>query len=345
MPNAPLNTVHVLGSVREREQGVSGVQVEARGRAWNLHGEAGRAVTDSSGNFTMDLAEGEYEVVVDPPSSTGLDFDYFNILITKKSPRIDYVYGGVRIQGTVFSPTGAIADSGYVSFATGSEGAYRAFHSGHYSLLLPRAASYETWVGAWAPGYFSRSLGKTVIASDTTIDLHLNGYSMSGMALGPDGLGLGGVFILGEGPTFYSRTVSESGGNYQLWVAEPGARFRMFPPSNMPNVMPRSTSFIYISGSLTRDLSLVGTRWNGIVRSSADSAAIASVRVEADFIGNAYQAAAVDSTKMDGHFELVLEPGREYDLLIVRENASRRIYGLIAGADSTFDIYLDVPTP
>jgi hypothetical protein len=347
MPEKPLVLVQVAGSVRERETALAGAMVTAD--SWGRGGRR-EAITDTSGAFSMELAEGDYEIFIEPPQWSGLDPVHLrSVPVRRKSPRIDYVYTGIRVRGTILSPTGAPLDSGTVSFdgLLFHEYAYGRVRNGQFSLLIPRADEYRVHVSSWVPGLPSRTVGSITIAADTTMELHVDAVLMSGTTWGPEGSGLEGVTIAAESPDFYSGTTSKLGGAYQFWVAEGGCRFRIFPPSNMRYILPRVTPFVPITGPLSLDFSLAGTRWTGFVRSSVDSGAIAGAAVSVQLAGDYYQRSAVDTTGADGRFEVILETGKEYDLLIYVPALHRgpEMRGLFATADTTLNLYVDVPAP
>jgi hypothetical protein len=112
-------------------------------------------------------------------------------------------------------------------------------------------------------------------------------------------------------------------------------------------ILARFTRFLTISGPTTLDVSLAGTRWSGFVRSAADSSIITPVAVSAALVADYYNRSAVDTTGNDGAFELILESGKEYDLSINSPPWEQPlvIRGLVAGADSTFDILISPPIP
>lgn len=303
--------------------------------------------TNPSGGFELDLPEGEYEVYISPPEELGLgSVTIDRVSITQKSPRIDYRYTGIRVQGTVLAPSGAFVDSGHVSVYVPDEFyVFQTLKNGAFSVLVARSGTYRITAYSLDPSMPSSASQTLALTVDTTLAIQIEGDLVSGTLFGPDGAGLEGATIRAEG--FYSYAEAKAGGTYQFWVRPGGYRFRIAPPDDMRFILPRITSFRTISGPTNVDASLAGTRWSGLVRWATDSSVVTSARISAAVVADYYNRSAVDTTSNDGAFELILEPGKEYDLSIYSTAQAKPLVigGLIAGADSTFNIYVPSPAP
>ncbi len=348
MPGKPNPLVHVLGSVRDRD-GVGVREVLVRAYGWPFGSREGNATTDTSGAFTMDLPEGEYRVSMETPNGSGFRYVYLErVSITRRSPRIDYRYTGILVQGTVRSPTGAPLDSGAVRFfeEVSGDGAYLHFRNGVFSAFVPRAATYQVTLDSWDPRFPPASPRTIPIAADTTLALQIDAALLTGTIFGPDGAGLEGAAINALTKDYYPIAPAGSGGEYELWVPEGSYRVRVAPPSSARFILPRITPLVTISGPTRLDVSLAGTRWSGFVRSSVDSSVIPSAGVTAAMFADYYLRSAFDLTDGAGKFDLVLEPGKEYDLSVAVPSMELFVVrGMVARADSTFDVYVPGPTP
>jgi len=350
LPTKPLATVHVEGSIRDRDgAGLSGVQVHIFGSGFGTTNAY--AMTDSTGAFELDLLEGKYVIYLWAPEGLGLsDLRLDNVSVTPDSRRIDYRYTGILIRGTVLAPTGASLDSGHVQIYSEGEGNYYAvqqFHSGSFSFLVPGPGMYRVSVHPLKDSFPRLDNQALAVTGDTTLVIQIHGVPVAGRVLGPDGAGLEGATIDAERYGLRSYGKSGPGGTYEFWVPEGGYRFLISPPYDMTFILARISSFVTISGPTTLDVSLAGTRWSGLVRSLADSSVVSDAGISAAVVADSYNRRAIDRTGADGAFELVLEPGKEYDLSIINSPGLQPlvIRGLVAGADSTFDVYVDNAIP
>jgi hypothetical protein len=107
---------------------------------------------------------------------------------------------------------------------------------------------------------------------------------------------------------------------------------RIFPPRN-------------VAGPATIDFDLSGVEWSGTVRSSATLLPLEGVWVRASLFADLFERSAFIKTNAAGEFGLVLEPQREYRLEFFGLDVTDLTYpGILATADSTFDVLLD-PAP
>jgi hypothetical protein len=350
MPTAPVAMVQVSGSILDRDGAGLRVAIRFYGYGRGIRTEDYETLTDASGAFTKDLPEGRYDVEVVPPFGSGFSRAYLRVSITPHSRRIDYRYSGILIQGTVLSPSGAPVDTGEVLF-NGPSGPYShgSFRNGAFKVLVPGPGTYGLLLYSWSPEFRSKEGRSITVTSDTVVVLNIADAAVIGTIFGPNGIGLEGARIEPGPPEIYSSVRSGPGGAYELWVSDGDYRFRVWPPSDMQFVLPRITPLVAVSGVTNFDASLAGARWSGSVRSSADSSAIPNALVTVRITDPFYGRSARDLTGMDGAFEIILEPGREYDISITGSSLPREFWvrGIVAGADSTFDLYVEVspPTP
>ncbi|HKQ20375.1 MAG TPA: hypothetical protein VJW75_11605, partial [Candidatus Eisenbacteria bacterium] len=133
----------------------------------------------------MKVSEGIYRLNLYPGFSGGAwPVAFRNVKVGPKGATVDYRYTGFRVTGSVVGPNGdALTNADVGAFAligTDYVSASSRTVAGRYSLLVP-AGVYNFYVasGAYQDGLPRLTSNDVSIASDTTFDFALDGFTVS----------------------------------------------------------------------------------------------------------------------------------------------------------------------
>lgn len=227
-------------------------------------GSAGETTTNASGVYSLEVADGSYNLLVQPPASSGLaDSRVYGIRVdgADVTQNLALVSGVSTLSGVVQQSDGTPMagvrvelkdDATWTSLAnmtTGTDGAYSfSVAPGTYRFALFRSPSYSTPLPGEPPGFqINDGFRGTVVAGPTTRDLVLPFATLSGKTTDQNGVAVGEVAVtftdnnyhffpgdLGNTYILYpsSTVTSDANGDYEIVVFDGGAYgFRIDPPS------------------------------------------------------------------------------------------------------------------
>lgn len=304
------------------------------------------AIADSSGAYSVRLISGTYDVEIDPPIGLGLLAHTEQVTVSDNHARVDFTFGGYRVTGRVVAPNGTLVDSGRVAAtllsAPGHSQAMSLLKQGSYSLLLP-AGGYSFHAGAanhWS-GFYPGRQESVLIDADTTIDFWLDGISVSGKVLGPDGLPMKDVGVEARAARHSVQNRTATDGNYQLYI--PSGSYRLwFRPPHPFFIMPRVVGPMTITEPTSIDGDLSGIEWAGTIRRIGTNEPVPGITVLVKMIEGDDQGAAI-LTGPQGDFRFILEADRRYDLSThdpERRETVARVHGVTATTDTTLEILI-----
>jgi len=337
MPTAPGERVTVTGLIQDRDGNpVSNAYISFQARS-RLIPYGGSAVTDASGHYRIDVSEARYDVYVHALGFA--DAVVRDREISKDRRRLDYRFTGYWVTGALTGPNGTTLPGAEV-YASGTTLAQPRVESGHYSVLLP-AGSYDFH---FRPGYGVLGLPEILVelsvSRDTTLDVAIDGNVVTGTVTGPGGGPLAGAEIYASSEHATVTQGTDLNGHYEIRVPTGSYLIRVMPPDALSFIASRQ-AVIPVSSPMTLDFDLSGTRWSGFVRLASDSTPVAGARVFATEGG--YAASASASSDATGRFQFVVRTGGVYQIQTYVGNGSYHAtpFSVEAGADSTFDIYLE----
>jgi hypothetical protein len=244
----------------------------------------------------------------------------------------------------VLDPDGGVLDSGWVAVNLPGVGhAFTYFRGGAFSMLLP-AGRYAFHVvdRNFLSGLPPLDLQSVPVTADTLITFRLGGIPVSGTVLGPDGLPMQDVRVQAEQPGLYVETSTGADGRYRLYVTSDSYRIFFNPPYPF-FIIPRVVGPVTITAPASIDCDLSGIQWTGTVRRSGSNDPVSGMTVAVDMLDDAYHRSAAIGTGSQGEFRLIVEPGRQYDLVAYDPNTYRiaaSVPGVTATADTTFEIVI-----
>src|SRR5512132_2108227 len=150
-------------------------------------------VTDANGRFRIQLPAGPYEVYVEP--ERGYPFvEIQRVTFDPAHTELNYRYTGVRVTGAMTGPGGMALPGGFVqvymyrpdqpSISAGAD-----LIAGRYTLLIP-PGTYELRASAQATFGLPILDRQLTVVRDTTVDLDLDGFALTGIVVGQNGLPL-----------------------------------------------------------------------------------------------------------------------------------------------------------
>jgi hypothetical protein len=302
-------------------------------------------VTDMNGRYRIQLQAGPYQVSVVPESG----YPPAEIARFEAGPghtELNYRYTGVRITGTLTAPAGVVLAQAEVGVYRRSgpflhwSWAWSNLIGATYSLLVP-AGSYELNAGAFGNVGVPSIRRNLTVASDTTVDIDLNGNLVTGVVRGQNGLPLERIRITAEAaPTtlpVYSFSLAD--GSYTIYLPDGVYRFVLRPwDASAGYIAPRDFPPVSITGPASLDFDLSGVEWSGTVRSAADSTVVVNRTVVADQLrSNDYAYEAWTRTDAGGKFRLIVGRNLYYTLSC----GNQQVGTFVTGSDTTFDIYTD----
>lgn len=351
MPHQPQANLAVSGTVKD-QSGRPVQDVLFRFRAVSAPAVVATyhetASTDASGRYTVSLYPGTYEVTAGMGEFGSNEVWTGLVAFDASHDDLSITISGVRVTGTVLTPIGSLLDSGYVyaiGTPTGSEeNVYvnTRFGSGEFHVYLP-AGTYRFISHPMVySGYPSGRVDDVAVRADTTLQIEMKGDPVTGTVLGRAGTPLESAVVRADGDSNGASVRTGSDGSYRMYLPPGMYRFWILPAEE--SILERVTTLHSITGPSTFDFSVDGAAWSGTVRRAGTPGGLPGAAVEARMFGDNFGRSAVDTTDAAGEFQLLLEPGREYSLSVIlppRYTPEFLHPGLIANADTTFDIVLD----
>jgi len=337
--------VEIHGVIRDREgAGIEGINVYIDDRSWNA--------TNNEGAFRVRVKPGRYRVFLGGfrVRVPGADMD--TVVVGPSGTRLDYQYGGFKIEGRLVGPGGrAIRDGVVQAFGDSPDIRYGIYvgsrlKRGRYVLFVPRGIYY--FKTEPFPEYYpatDRGARPPAIRidADTTIDFPAGGHAVEGR-ITLRGRPLSGATVDAYGVSWpdtaeiRARSATTSNGRYRLFV--PNGHYTFFI-SRGPELSPFVTRWFQreITGPERIETNLSMTFWSGVVRDSVTGAPVESVSVWAGDPINRYSFAAMSRSDREGRFRLEMEPGRRYSLSWSKGKvAPREFASAVAVNDSTLAV-------
>jgi hypothetical protein len=348
----PRSTVSVQGTILDPTgKGISNLDVffGARPYPYGFGGEF-ETNTDSTGSFTLILPEGVYFPILNELGSGGVPRIIFGATrVSAPRARFDYAYGGHRVSGLVTGPGGAAVDSGivnvigdlpdenYVSFAA-------RFAGGRYEVYVPTGNfSFYFRPGGPPLGLPTLWTSRFAVTADTTIDVALDGNTISGtVSMGP-GVPLSGATVQALGRSASASAETGTSGDYVVYLPSGDYDWKVDPGPSNSNVSPLTQAGPGVSAPTVLDFDLSGVSWTGTVRVSPSGTPVSGAQVAASTGSYPYASSTTDGS---GQFHVVVRPSIRYTIYVSAPGMrSSQIYGVLAGNDSTFDVTILPTTP
>ena len=348
MPTAPRYPVTVRGVVTGPSgEPIAGSFVAFRPGEPEVH-DFDHAITDSRGSYSVLLHSGTYWADVEVPDR-GYLTRYDRVSVSVRHARVDFAFSGCWVTGKVLDPSGVPLDSGWVTARLSDfRSASSRLQQGNYALFVP-GGTYGFIAGpadSWS-GVPVHSWDSVPIASDTTIDLRLDGLQVSGTVLGPDGVPMAGVRVepYAQGSQRASKSQTNSEGAYRLYLPSGTYTFH-FRPSYPFYIIPRIVGPQSIGTPISIDCDLSGVEWRGTIRRSDTNEPVSGCIVIAAMLDDPYGRVAAIASGAQGEFRFVMEPNQRYDLKVYEPGVDvevARVPGIAAAADTTFELLIPPP--
>jgi len=350
---SPPTTVVVSGVIRDREGiGIAGVVVFLD-PADDKRTTGTSVATNHKGEYRLRVRKG--------PCCWMLFADHVRvqsvvkgdtILLAKPNERLDYCYGGLKVEGRILGPNGIAMKAGSVEAFGGVDPISRysidatgTVENGRYRMFLP-ASTY--WLHAEPhPNRYPKieREPRVRISADTTIDFTASGHLVTGTAtIGPSrplrgaeveahGKGVDGLEISAFDKTRHN-------GRFDLYLPSGDYAILVKPGPKDRHIAPRFVDF-KVAGPQSVLADLAGVVWRGTVRDS-------TTRLPLRFVKVAARGWFPLVCKSDGRgrFKFILKPGVVYALALDTGNSyytREPVGGAAASNDSTFDLYVATP--
>jgi carboxypeptidase family protein len=211
------------------------------------------AITNTQGQYSIHLQSGTYEVWVGGAADSGAISQHVtSVTLRTPSLGLDLLYAAYRVSGRMIGHGGTVVTSGHI-WVNGMSPARADIRNGSYTCLLP-AGTYEIWAN---PGItyegFPRVRFDVAVASDTTMDLSVDGNELTGTVTGPDGAPLVGGYVAAVAATASAYSETASDGTYRIYLPTRTYTFEVSPPNGevwpvrtYPNILidsPRTLDF------------------------------------------------------------------------------------------------------
>jgi hypothetical protein len=340
--------VDVYGVIRDREGvGVQGIYVY-------VDDQCSSPPTDAHGRFRIPARPGRHSFLLDgfnvPFPAVHID----TVVVGPSATRLDYRYGGFKVEGRLAGPGGRAIDGVVNVFGNSPDTDYgirvrSRLKRGRYVFFIPRGVYYfqtEPTVEYYPATDGGRRPPKIQIDADTTIDLSASGHLVEGrVTLRGQPLSRVTVEVRGVAwaDTVETSAVSTttSKGRYRLFV--PNGSYTFFIHRE-PYLSPFAVRWFRreIRGPERIETNLPMTYWSGVVRDSVTGAPVESVTLWAgDPRDQTYPSSygAMSMSDRTGRFRMELEPTRTYLLWWSKGNVIPRKFGTaVAGNDSTLEV-------
>jgi len=319
----------------------------------NIFGDIGPTAwttTEPNGAYSVQLAAGVYDVDIYAPDFSGYPYwvRLSGLTLGPGQATVNHRYGGIRVTGRLIGPGGAALSYGEV-YAYGGPpyvSARSRLRNGFFSFLLPAGSySFDANPTSANPGIPAIRYAGVEFASDTTIDLSVDGLEVSGTVFGPGGVPVGrNVTVYAQAPRAWCSVSTGPDGRYLLHLPAGEYEFRVLPADGYIMGLLYPGTIVTVPQTLDFDLS--GVEWTGTVRLTTTNQPVPSVSISAR--GLRWPDVAGTSTDQAGQFRLVVRPNGFYDIRLSSGTpgiVSREIQGVQALNDSTFDLYVAPATP
>lgn len=218
------------------------------------------ATTDALGRFQIPVPAGRYEVWIGGPADGGIMSQHAST-VTLRSSRVtlDLRYEGYRLSGRLIGPGGTALTSGDVFVLSGTSTARASLVAGSYSLLLP-ADTFAIWANPGAADY-NRGVPRVkhegiILASDSTIDLSVDGFEVTGTVTGPGGIPLDGGWVSAYAPTASAYSPTAADGTYRIYLPGMEYAFTVDPGPGRDSIGVYHNLGILIDADRTLDFNL-----------------------------------------------------------------------------------------
>jgi hypothetical protein len=306
------------------------------------------AFADLNGAFRIALVQGSYQVKIGPSYETGLPsvtIPKFEVLAA--GTRLDYRYSGTRVTGDITGPGGAILADSYVSAYSQALGVGVSTRgvAGHYSMLLP-PGKYEMYSdpGTNGTGIPNIEVEADISTADTLVNFALTGHTVTVTTTLGGGAPIPGVQLYAGSEAIGVRAAATTrlDGTAVLYLPNGGYSFTAF--SSDGSIVGPETGYWSISGDASMTIDFPGTRWDVTLRRTSDGSALAFTQIYASELGS-NRSASVRSD-LFGTFRLFVRPYVGYDIHIGSiYSPGVTVPNVFSAADSTFDLYVDLPAP
>jgi hypothetical protein len=348
MPVAPRANVEITGVIRDRD----GTPLNGAFVYFLVDPEPSeppyyhlRTQTASDGTFRGVVPAGHYRVSISPRFEQGLPDVEVSFTVSASSTHFEHRYSGVLVSGTAAGPGGAPV-AGFSVYAYRTEGYYESISTqatgGAYQILLrPGQYAFEAYSGSSAGGLPRLSFEVNVPDQDTTINIDFGGHEVR-FQVTLFGVALPRAYVSVQKPGVSNDLETDLNGEALLYL--PSGTYDCQVNTLTQGITRPDRRSVGIQGAATIPIDLSGVRWNGTVRRSADLAPIPHAPVFVQEIGSGRYGST--STDASGTFEMIVRPGVLHDLWVQPgSGGTYTVNGIASGADSTFDIPINVPVP
>lgn len=359
MPTAPRPLVAVSGQILDRDGGpVTSARVwfYAADSLPGFQDYATFVITDAAGRFSLSLPSAPFGVSLEPSSESGYPFVRLPVWTPRPgASTLDYRYSGFRVQGNITGPDGQpVSDSyAYIAPVRGLGTASSHAFGGHYSLLVP-SGTYYMDVG---PSHYYGNVGlptKTFatldVTADTTIDVSLSGAKIDLTITLAGTLPLSGAYVVASAPDLRAAAATDISGTVTLYL--PPALYSIDIDPDTPGVVDPEVFYRTIQADQPLSIDIPSVRWTGVFRRLADGSPIVHAWMEVEESGPYSLHRASLQTGASGEFQFYVRPGIPYDFRavipagpVISSQLLVPARSVASIADSTFDLYVDVPTP
>jgi hypothetical protein len=138
------------------------------------------------------------------------------------------------------------------------------------------------------------------------------------------------------------NVATDVSGHYQMYLPSGTYYFTAYPRETW--ILPRLIGPASIATATTVDMDLSGVEWTGHVVAEGSTTPVEGATVRAKLVADYYERRATSKTDAGGQFRLVLEPSRQYELIVQGHDGTPLLtLARVASSDTTFA--LEVPLP
>lgn len=343
--------VEVRGVIQDRDGvGVAGVNVFLD-PADDRDQIGTSAITGDNGEYRLRVKSGRYKWTLFAHDLRVPDLFGDTIELSPPAARLNYRYGGFKVEGRIVGPNGAPLKAGIVAaIGTGSQG-YMIFpkgaiENGRYRMFLP--ASRYFLRAEPEPDFYPRTeiRGYVRISADTTIDFSATGHLVTGRVItrgfgAVRGVRVGAYGIAG-GLTISAHDVTRADGRFRLYL--PSGEFGIgVSPSRGTSYFEHQSFHYTVDSPRTIALELGEAVWRGTVRDSTTRLPIRFTNVIARQGRKLMATTLICKSDGLGHFLFAVRRGRKYALSVDQgksEIGRTVVMEVEAQNDSTFDLFV-----
>jgi hypothetical protein len=218
------------------------------------------AITNGQGQYSIHLQNGTYEVWVSGAADSGAMAQHVtNVVLRSPSFGLDLLYAAFRLSGRMIGPGGTVVTNGHIFVSSSTNTARADIRNGSFTCLLP-ADTHEIWAHPNEGAYveFPHVRFDVAVASDTTMDLSVDGNEVTGTVTGPGGAPLVGAYVSAGAATAYAVCPTASDGTYRIYLPTRVYTFVVNPPPLQSSLGDRTYPNILIDSPRTLDFDLSG---------------------------------------------------------------------------------------